>query len=115
MGKIYKGVGGYVPKLCYIGGGGGRGIRTKWRPSASLSRGGNGGGQYAGGGKGRYSGIGCLSYYIKNNLIIIDLRIGGRPRGGLLFLAINSRPATLKTIKKHFLTLTNVPVYKSIK
>ena len=44
MGKIYKGVGGRVPRLCHIVGGGGRGIRTKRRPSANLSRGGDGGG-----------------------------------------------------------------------
>ena len=62
MGKIYKGVGGRVPRLCHIGGGGGCGIRTKWRPNVSLSRGGNGGGRCAGGGRGRYSGIGYLGY-----------------------------------------------------
>ena len=52
MGKIYKGVGGYVLKLYHIGGGGGRGIRIKWRPSANLSRKGDGGGRCTGGGKG---------------------------------------------------------------
>ena len=77
MGKIYKGVKGYVLKLCYIGGGSGRGIKTKQRPSTSLSRGGNGGGQYTGGGGGRYGSTGYFGYYIKNNLIIINLRIGG--------------------------------------
>ena len=44
MGKIYKGVGGYVPRLCHISSSGGHGIKTKRRPSASLNRGGNRGG-----------------------------------------------------------------------
>ena len=115
MGKIYKRVGGRVPKLCHIGGGGGRGIRIKRRPSASLSRGGNGGGRCAGGKGGRYNGTGCLGYYIKSNLIIIDLRIGGRSRGGLLLLTTNSRPAILKTTRKYFLILISVPVRKLVR
>ena len=44
MGKIYKGIKGYIPRLYHIGGGGGRGIKIKRRPSASLNRKGNGGG-----------------------------------------------------------------------
>ena len=44
MGKIYKGVGGCVPKLYHIGNGGGRGTKIKRRLSASLSRGGDRGG-----------------------------------------------------------------------
>ena len=44
MGKIYEGVRGYVLRLCHIIGSGGRGIRIKRRPSASLSRGGDRGG-----------------------------------------------------------------------
>ena len=115
MGKIYKGVGGRIPRLYHISGGGGRGIRTKRRPGASLIRRGDGGGQCAGGGKGRHGGTGYLGCYIKSNLIIVDLRIGGRPWGGLLFLATSSRPATLKTIRKYLLTLTSVPVRKLIK
>ena len=77
MGKIYKGVGGRVLKLYYIGGGDGRGIKTKWRPSTSLNRGGNGGGRCTGDGGDRYGGINYLGYYIKSSLIIIDLRIRG--------------------------------------
>ena len=115
MGKIYKKVGGYVPKLYHINNSNGRGIKTKRRPSTNLNRGGNGGGQRVGGGKGRHGGINYLGYYIKNNLIIINLRIGGQPRGGLLLLTTNSQPATLKIIKKHFLTFTNIPVHKLIK
>ena len=77
MGKIYEGVGGCVLRLYHIGGGGNRGIRIKQRPSVNLSRRGDGGGRCAGGERGRYGGIGYLGYYIKSNLIIVDLRIGG--------------------------------------
>ena len=45
----------------------------------------------------------------------MNLRIRDRPRGGLLFFTINSRPATLKIIKKYFLIFTNVPVRKLIR
>ena len=72
MGKIYKGVWGCISRLNYISGGGGHGTRTNGWPSASLIRGGDGGGRYTGSGKGRYSGVGCFSYYIKNNLFIIN-------------------------------------------
>ena len=44
MGKIYKGVGEYVPRLYHINGGGGRGIRIKRRFSISLIYKGNEGG-----------------------------------------------------------------------
>ena len=44
MGKIYKGVGGHIPKLYHISGNGGRGIKTKRRPNANLIRKGNKGG-----------------------------------------------------------------------
>ena len=115
MGKIYKRVRGCVPKLCHIGSGGGCGTRTKRRPNASLNYGDDGGGRYAGGGKGQYGGVNYLGYYIKSNLIIVDLRIGGQPRGGLLFFTINSQPATLKIIKKYLLILINMPVHKLIK
>ena len=90
MGKIYKRVGGRIPKLYHIGGGGGRGTRIKWRPNASLNRGGDEGDRYAGGGGDRYGGTGYLNYYIKSNLIIVNLQIGGQPGGGLLFLTTNS-------------------------
>ena len=90
MGKIYKRVWGRISRLSHIISGGGRGTGTNGWPGASLIRGGNGGGQYAGGGKGQYGGINYLGYYIKSNLLIIDLQIGGRPGGGLLFLTTNS-------------------------
>ena len=73
MGKIYKRVGEYVPRLSHIGGGGGRGTGINGWPGASLIHRGDGGGQYAGGGKGQYGGTGCLDYYIKSNLFIVDL------------------------------------------
>ena len=75
--KIYEGVGGCIPRLNYINGGGGRGIKTKRRPNANLIRKGNRGGRCAGGGKSRYCGTGYLGDYIKNNLLIINLEIGG--------------------------------------
>ena len=115
MGKIYKRIWGWVPKLSHIRGGGGRNTGIKRWPSANLIRKGNGGGRRAGGGKGRYDGAGYLNYYIKNNLFIIDLRIGGQPRGDLLLFTINSQPTTLKTTRKYFLILTNMPVRKLVK
>ena len=115
MGKIYKRVWGCVSKLNHITSGGGRGIKTNGWPGASLIRRGDGGGQCAGGGKGRYGSTGYLGYYIKSNLLIIDLQIGGRPGGGLLFFTTNSQSVTLKTTRKYLLKLTNVPIHKSIK
>ena len=73
MGKTYKGVQGCVSRLSHIVGGGGRGIRTNGWPGANLINKGNRGGQYTGSGKGRYGGINYLGYYIKSNLLIIDL------------------------------------------
>ena len=73
MGKIYKRVWGYIFRLSHIGSSDGRSIRTKRRPNASLIRGGNGDGQCASGGKGRYGGISYFGYYIKSSLFIIDL------------------------------------------
>ena len=44
MGKIYKGIGGYISRLTQIGGGGDPGIRSERRFNASLIRGDYGGG-----------------------------------------------------------------------
>ena len=44
MGKIYKGIWGCVPRLSHISGGGDHGIGIKGWFSASLIRGGDGGG-----------------------------------------------------------------------
>ena len=115
MGKTYKGVWGHISKLSHIAGGDGRGTRTNGWPGASLICGGDGGGQRTGNGKGRYGGTGCLGYYIESNLLIVDLQIGGRPGGGLLFLTTNSGFATLKMVKEYLSKLTNMPVRKSIK
>ena len=47
---------------------------------------------------------------------MVDLRIGGQPGGGLLFLTTaNLQPITLKAIKKYFLKFTNMHVYNLIR
>ena len=74
MGKTYKGIKGRISKLTQIGSNNGPGIRSERWSSTNLIRGGDGGGQYAGGNKkGRHGGASYLGYYIKSNLLIIDL------------------------------------------
>ena len=116
MGKIYKRVGGYISKLTQINNGGNPGTGSEGWSSASLIYKSNGGRQRANSIRSKkYNGIDYINGYIKNNLLIIDLQIGGQPGGGLLFLtAINPKPVTLKVTREYLLKLTSVHVNKLI-